>query len=275
MNRTALMLGAALLLAAAARAEDPKAQASAFAKMSEVCHFDAGQLAKVKAIEETRDQAIKEWQEKSEAKIKETQAKILDLSAKQDHKGLNEPLKAMQDLYKPYVDALQKAHVDVMALLTDEQKVRWRDYQLEEFLKSNYARAHLTDEQVKTIKALYADLFKEDPVGALGKLTRKVNFDILTEDQRQANGFFLPRMEDVAIARIQDQKVILKWGDSERTLTIPPNTPITIDGKEAKASDLKPDMKLTVIFKAPPPEDGGARPDVTNVTATKVTATSK
>lgn len=143
-----------------------------------VCELDKDQLKKVAAIETNRRADL----QNVEKAIKEAGQAYEKAKADKDAAGMEA---AQTDIVKASVGMTEghwKALAETLAVLTPEQKARWRQYVALKDIKALYAAIKLTDEQWdKVIDA--AGKIAKDSTLRIGDLYEKVNA-LLTPEQK-------------------------------------------------------------------------------------------
>lgn len=142
------------------------------AHMAKVCGLSQEQTDKIIAANKLRHEAMKAFNEANGARIKALQKELKELHAKRNE-----------------IDADGLAAI--MAVLTDEQKATWNQWQAIRVIRVKFARARLTDDQIETIKAEYVraavgvDLSNaKERQNLTRKLYMHVQREVLTDAQR-------------------------------------------------------------------------------------------
>ena len=141
--------------------------------MAKVCGLSQEQTDKIIAANKLRNEAAKEFNEANGARIKALQKELKELQAK-----------------RRKIDADGLAAI--MAVLTDEQRATWNQYQVIRVIQIKLARARITEDQLATINAEYVRLAvgvdlsnAKDRRSLTDKLLRHVQTEVLTDAQRQ------------------------------------------------------------------------------------------
>ena len=144
------------------------------AQMATVCGLSQEQTDKISAANKLRHEAMKAFNDANGAKIKALQKELKELHAKRNE-----------------IDADGQAAI--MAVLTDEQKATWNQWQVIRVIQIKLAKAKLTQDQLEAIKAEYVraavgvDLSNaKDRENLTKKLYMHVQKEVLTDAQRLA-----------------------------------------------------------------------------------------
>lgn len=142
------------------------------AQMAKVCGLSQEQTDKIIAANKLRHEAMKAFNDANGAKIKALQKELKELHAKRNE-----------------IDADGQAAI--MAVLTDEQKATWNQWQVIRVIQIKLAKAKLTEDQLEAIKAEYVraavgvDLSNaKDRENLTKKLYMHVQKEVLTDAQR-------------------------------------------------------------------------------------------
>jgi Spy/CpxP family protein refolding chaperone len=171
-----------------AGAADDSSFTSRYGSLIRVCGLSAEQQDKVKAIDQAMEKSLDEARTANADKLREIDAAIAAAKAAKDSEALARAMQDKRDLLKPMWDTSVKAHDDIMALLTDDQKAAWKQHCVIESVKATFARANLTSKQIDQVKALYAEAAKVAGAtsATIGASLKKQVWQILTPDQAVA-----------------------------------------------------------------------------------------
>ena len=195
MKRTALA-GAVLAMAAGmALAQTVTTQKAAAEKapvekryeaMNTVCNLSADQLRQLDALDTAMMQAVTDYQAANADKIAAAQAAMDAATRSKDKTALDKATGDWNTLMAPLWNIAQQHYSDVLAVLTSGQKAQWQQYTAVLSIKTIYARAGLSDDQIKQVQAAYADLAKDTALtweGLMTQLAAKTK-DLLTPEQK-------------------------------------------------------------------------------------------
>ena len=152
-------------------------------QITEVCGLTAEQQTALQEALKPYLAAQKDAKDKG-AELRKAAAEARKAKDKDKMKDIG---KQMKELQKPVEEALAAA----MKTLTPEQQAKWAAHQLAEPILARFKKLGLSEEQVKKIVDLCgakaAELKDADPKSkrrAMGELTKEVQANILTEDQK-------------------------------------------------------------------------------------------
>ncbi len=133
-----------------------------------------------------RDAASAEFQAKNAEALK-TAAAALQESYKKtgDANAIAKANKDYQDVYAPMHELMKKSQSDIMNVLTDDQKAKYKTSQLVNIAQGSVGGLKLSDEQIGKLKEACADMLKKDAFEAAdwGTVHTKVQ-ELLTPEQK-------------------------------------------------------------------------------------------
>jgi len=155
-----------------------------YAIMVSTLNLSEEQQAKLKAVLEAREAALKEWDagEKGQ-KLAELAKKTDDAEARKEARPLREERQKLELSFKP----------KVMEILTPEQKVKWEGQLLYTQMMARFKKVEPTEEQTGKIRALCDEAGKAAGEAAdeqtakkvRDDLAEKITSDVLTAEQRE------------------------------------------------------------------------------------------
>jgi Spy/CpxP family protein refolding chaperone len=152
----------------------PGAGAGTYQDLFKVCELTAEQQKKILDLEAAKAKVIDE----NKAATKAAQDAMTKAQADKDHAALTKAIAQYQAAYKPAWEAQTKAQAELAAVLTPEQKAKWQEYTILNYVKQ-WQRG------VKIIEA-YEKLAK-DPKIQTWEITMNLNAkieEILTPEQK-------------------------------------------------------------------------------------------
>jgi len=163
----------------------------AHAIMAKVCQLSEDQKKKIAERQAERNQALKQYQLDNAEKLKSLQENLKKAKQASNKEAIKRARKELASLSAQQGKISKKARDDIMAVLTDQQKVKWRQYNLFTSVKRSFNTAELTDEQLKKIEILCEKTDPTvDPSDAKARLAMRhrlcaqVEKNILTDEQR-------------------------------------------------------------------------------------------
>ena len=162
---------------------------SPYSQMAKVVGFSPEQVKKVADLQEEHNKSVKEWQAANADKIKSLQAEMRNAYAAKDPNILQAMSRQYQELYAPLWEASKKLHVDVMAVLTPEQKAKWQEHTTLTSIGFWLMLAKPTDEQMEKVKGFYQELIQDPAIKQeeiLKKLYDRAVAEVLTPEQKEA-----------------------------------------------------------------------------------------
>jgi len=163
----------------------------AHAQMAKVCALSEEQVKKILDLNAAQAKAQKEWQDANGEKYKAAEEKYKVAREAKDAEAIKKA-RAERDALRKEREAIRaKNQADVLAVLSDEQKAKWRTYNAVRTVKGRFRGVTLTDEQLAQVERICAeaadDLNVDDTrkrYAAYAKLAAKVEQDVLTGEQR-------------------------------------------------------------------------------------------
>ncbi len=163
----------------------------AHAIMAKVCEFTDEQKKQIADINAAGAKAIKEWREANAEKMKAASENMKKAREAKDKEAMKKASAEMAALHAGQREIQKKTLSDIMALLTDEQKGKWKRYNAVRTVKGRFRSMKFTEEQEGQIAAAYEKLSagvdlddKKARFAMLRKLSAQVEKEILTEEQR-------------------------------------------------------------------------------------------
>ena len=120
----------------------------AHAIMAKVCQLSEDQKKKIAERQAERNQALKQYQLDNAEKLKSLQENLKKAKQASNKEAIKRARKELASLSAQQGKISKKARDDIMAVLTDQQKVKWRQYNLFTSVKRSFNTAELTDEQL-------------------------------------------------------------------------------------------------------------------------------
>jgi Spy/CpxP family protein refolding chaperone len=134
-------------------------------------------------IMEARDKAIRDFQTENKEKLQAGVTALTEAFKSQDKEKIAQAQKAYQDLYAPMHEAMKKSQAALENVLTQEQRDKLLDNRATTWIKAMTDPAQLSDEQVKKLKAAYAEVSKAGERENWAKLSDTLE-NILTPEQK-------------------------------------------------------------------------------------------
>ncbi len=162
----------------------------AHAIMAKVCGLSEEQQKKIAELNAARNKALEEWQQANAEKLKAAEARAKAAREAKDAEAGKKAREELSALRKGQDEIVAKSQAEILAVLTDEQKAKWRKYNAVRAVRSRFRGVKFTDEQIAKIEAACGQaegLDSDDPkarAAALAKLSAQVEKDVLTEQQR-------------------------------------------------------------------------------------------
>jgi Spy/CpxP family protein refolding chaperone len=147
-----------------------------------VCELTAEQQKKILDLEARKAKVIDE----NKAATKAAQDAMTKAQADKDHDALTKAIAQYQAVVKPAWEAQQKAQAELAAVLTPEQKAKWQEYTILNYVKQWQKGVKFTDAQWDKIIEAYEKLAKDSKVQSW-QITMKLNAiidGILTPEQK-------------------------------------------------------------------------------------------
>jgi Spy/CpxP family protein refolding chaperone len=143
--------------------------------------------AQKKAVTETieaRDKAMREFQTKNAEKLKAASAAMMEAFKSKDKDAIAKSQKAYQEIYAPMHEAMKKSQGELDNILTPQQKEKLQESRMTSWIKALTDPAQLTDEQMKKLKAAYAELTKATGHEGMERKLPETVQNILTAEQK-------------------------------------------------------------------------------------------
>jgi len=163
----------------------------AHAQMKKVCELTEDQVKQINDLSAARSKALKEWNEANGDALKAAYEKVKAAREAKDKEATKKAYEELNVLRKAQSEIVAKSQADVLAVLTDEQKAKWRTYNAVRSVKMRFRGIELTEEQnaqIEKIVAAAADKLAETDrkkrYAASAKLSEQVSKEVLTEKQR-------------------------------------------------------------------------------------------
>jgi Spy/CpxP family protein refolding chaperone len=170
-----------------------------------VCEVRPDQRKKITEIEAVRQEAAKEKQ----AVYKAAQEAIQKAYQNKDNAAWGKASVELRDAGTAVGEYLKKAQVEIMAVLTKEQKAKWQEYTTLKSIKFWFADVNLSDEQWNKIMEAYERLAKDatlHPEEIMFKLNEKVAA-ILTLDQKADRSFRMRFGQMSKVCKFTDEQL--------------------------------------------------------------------
>ena len=163
----------------------------AHAQMQKVCGLSEDQVKQINDLMAARDKALKEWNETNGDALKAANEKAKAAREAKDREAAKKVYEELNALRKGQSEITAKSQADVLAVLTDEQKAKWRTYNAVRSIRMRFRGIKLTDEQNAEIEKIVAaagdKLNADDPkkrYDASAKIAEQVTKEVLTDEQR-------------------------------------------------------------------------------------------
>jgi len=165
-----------------------------YAIMVSVLGLDEAQQAKLKEVVEKNAAALKAWDDSDNGKklaaLQEEAKKAREAKDKEKTKTIGDQMKALQ---KERTDLQASQQAAIQALLTDEQKAKWKGFVLYRSVVGRYKKLGLTEAQDKQVRDLCMEASKTMPGPedrkaqgeAVTKLASEIEQKVLTDPQRE------------------------------------------------------------------------------------------
>lgn len=134
-----------------------------------------------------RDAAMAEFQTKNGEAIKAAAAALQEAYKSKDSNVITAANKQYQDAYAPMQELMKKSQADLMNVLTDDQKAKYKTSQLVQMAQGGLGGIKLSDDQIAKLKESCADMLKKDSFEGTdwGMVQKKVQ-EVLTPEQKAA-----------------------------------------------------------------------------------------
>ncbi|MFB3891999.1 MAG: hypothetical protein ACE15C_08245 [Phycisphaerae bacterium] len=131
------------------------AAGSRFATLAAVCSLTADQEQQIAALDAAMLKASADFMAANGERLKALDAAIIDAQTRGDAAALAKAKADKDAILAPAGENAQKSYQDVMAVLTAEQRAKWQEYSALESIKTIYAAAKLTADQLAKVQAAY------------------------------------------------------------------------------------------------------------------------
>jgi len=164
---------------------------AAHAQMVKVCGLSEDQQKKISDLMAERGKALKAFQEENKDKYKALSEAAKKARESKDKEAARKAWKDMGALNAQRNEIMKKSQAAVLAVLTDEQRAKWDEYNVLRSVQGRFRGVKLTEEQMAKIKAEYvkaaagADMSDQKArQKVIRDLAVKVGDEILTDDQK-------------------------------------------------------------------------------------------
>lgn len=157
-----------------------------YAQMSKELGLDEGQQARLTAIAQQEQAAVKAWQEANKQKLEALDAEFKQAREDKDREKLRSVAGQRTEMKTQMEKVTQPFQAQAQALLTAQQKQKWQGYLVYRNVTGKLRRCKLTEQQQEQIREMAGKVSAEtkDPAEAEKQLMAKAT-EILTEEQRQ------------------------------------------------------------------------------------------
>jgi Spy/CpxP family protein refolding chaperone len=163
----------------------------AHAQMAKVCELSEEQVKKIADLNAASGKALKEWNEANAEKLKAANGKVKAAREAKDREAMKKASEELNALRKEQAEITKKYQGEIMAVLDDEQKAKWKVYNALRTIRGRFRSVKLSDDQLAKIQAICKELGEDlgssdgkKHDAALRKLTARVEKEVLTEEQR-------------------------------------------------------------------------------------------
>lgn len=193
MKRFALWMSAAAVLICASHVlaeeneenERQNANTAFISSIDKAVGLTDAQKKTMADITAKRDAAMAEFQTKNVEAMKAAAAALQAAYKSGDKDAIAKANKDYQDSFLPITDLMKKSQADVMNVLTDDQKTKWKVSQLVGMAQRSAGGVTLSDEQIAKLKDSCSDLLKKDSFEGPDWMTIQKNVQaILTPEQK-------------------------------------------------------------------------------------------
>ncbi len=169
-----------------ARAEKKPRLWGAHAQMEKVCDLSEEQVKQIVQLNNTRKEALADWDKVNGAKLKELQTRSKQAMEDQQRDKAMALYKEYRALWAKRKEIDLNSRKEIMAVLLPEQKAKWLQYVAMRTIKRRFTGVKFTDEQVSKIGAAHKKFAAEAKAGVMKKLSDYVAKEILTPEQTKA-----------------------------------------------------------------------------------------
>ncbi len=163
----------------------------AHVQMAKVCALSQEQVKKILEISAARAKAMKEWDKANGQKFKDAAAEYKKAREAKDKEASKTAREALSVLRSERGAIAAKSRTEVLAVLDDDQKAKWRTYNNIRSVKNRFRSIEFTDAQSTKIEAICAAAADELNVDdrrkrytAIAKVAAQVGKEVLTDEQR-------------------------------------------------------------------------------------------
>ena len=186
----------------AATASAPSTQASqpvelgVYAEMPAQCGLSAQQTAKLEELVRSHNEQIDSFWTTHRTTLNDLQIQLSKAIKDNDPAKIKELQEKLQAVLKHKYGEMRVAQDrEILALLTQPQRVKWENFQLQDILRENYWKVEFTPEQTKKMLELYQSaaekMAKLDPIDQtkardeiILDLAKQIDENVLTPEQR-------------------------------------------------------------------------------------------
>ncbi len=157
-----------------------------YAQMNKELELDEAQQARLTAIAQQEQAAVKDWQGANKEKLEALDAEFKQARADKDRQKLQAIARQRAEMKNQMEKVTQPYPAQVQALLTAQQKQKWQSFLVYRSVTGKLRRCKLTDQQQKQIREMAGTITAQtkDPAEA-EKLLMAGAASVLTEEQKQ------------------------------------------------------------------------------------------